>query len=496
MNSQRHQQTLRNAAWVLFHRGVSGCSVLVAHVLFARALQPAEVGLYHLAVFVGVLAATLASAGLASAATRFIAAEAGGGGGAAPAIARRVLVAAAAGVVLVAAAMTAAVSCGPPEWRPASLGAMVGFLAAHALRLVCGGVAGGYADFKAQARASVAAALIMPAGAAWLLLHGGDASSALWITAAQAAVTGGLVLVQLRDRLRGGGSLPPAIPGLLRRYCAAVMTLQLLDAVVWQQSESVFLRALSAPAQLGFYTVAFTLVAQAMQLVPGSLAVAVFPALAFEAGTGNVGGLAAIVRRTTRLLALGAVPIATFGTVFAPELIGVLYGREFVGGAMALRILWIGAASGTIAAAAAASLYTLGRVRLLIAIGVPVAAVNIALDLALIPDLGAAGAAVANTITQLLGAGAAVYAAHRVLGGGTVPWRRLLRIVASTALAAIAAHWAAAGAAGVNALVLGGVTFLAIQLAGLLALRELRSEDLDGLGGGTGSAGPGAGARR
>ena len=492
----KHRRTLANAGWIFLHRSVSGCSVLVAHALFARILLPAEVGLYHLAVFMGVVGATLATGGLPSAATRFIALEAGRGGGVAPAIARRVLLASAAGAILVAAAGAAALSLGPPSWRPASLGAMVGFFAAHSLRLSAAGLAGGYAEFRVQAGASLAASLIMPVGAVWLWLHHGNISGALWITAAHAAATGGLVLWRLRGRFRGGPALPSAVGRRFWRYCGGVTTILLLDAVVWQQSEAVFLRLLSVPAQLGLYTVAFSLVTQAMQLLPGSLGAAVFPALAYQTGEGRERELAALVSRSTRLIAMGALPIAAFGMAFAGEIMVVLYGPGFGGGASALRILWPGAASGALAVAAAAALYASGRERVLIAIGLPVAALNIALDLVLIAPFGAMGAAAANSVAELVGASAAVFAANRVLGGSTFPSRSLIRIVPATAVAAVAAHWASSGADGVGCLLRGALVFAAVVLAGFFALGETSVEEIKGLLRGLGPAGSAAGTGR
>lgn len=487
-----HRRTLRNAGWIFLHRSVSGCAVLVAHALFARMLLPAEVGLYHLAVFVGVVAGTLACGGLSSAATRFIALEVGRGCGTGAAIARRVLLAAAIGVALVAAVGVATASLCPASWRPASLGAMVGFLAAHSVRLVAAGLAGGFAEFGAQARASLAASLVMPAGAVWLWFHGGDVSSALWVTAAHAAATAGIVLLQLRGRLRAGEALQPVVARRIWRYCGGVTTILLLDVVVWQQSEAVFLRLLSAPTQLGLYAVAFSLATQAMQLVPGSLGAAMLSALAYQVGKGDERDLKASVSRSTRLLAVGALPIAAFGALFADEVMVVLYGAEFGEGASALRILWSGTAAGTVAMAAAAVLYASGRERVLVAIGLPVAALNIALDVALIAPLGAIGAAFANSMTQIVGGAVAVCAADRILGGSTVPWRSLIRIAAATAAAAIAASWARAGSVGVECLLRGAASFGAVLLVGLFALREVSMGEVKDLLRGKGLAGGGS----
>src|SRR5207302_9328632 len=94
--------------------------------LFARALQPAEVGSYHLAVFLGTLGATLATFGLPSAATKFIAGELGAGTDRSAAVARRVGWVAAVGLAAVCAAGAGALFAAPASWRPAGAGAILG----------------------------------------------------------------------------------------------------------------------------------------------------------------------------------------------------------------------------------------------------------------------------------------------------------------------------------------------------------------------------------
>src|SRR5439155_22983079 len=119
---------------------------------------------------------------------------------------RRVGWVAAVGLAVVCAAGAGALFAAPASWRPAGIGAILGFTSAASLRLVAAGLAQGYADFSGQAVASLGAVLVLPAGAIWLFVRGGDADTALWITTAHAALTGALTLVRLRGRLGRGGA--------------------------------------------------------------------------------------------------------------------------------------------------------------------------------------------------------------------------------------------------------------------------------------------------
>ena len=469
-----HHRTLRNSAWALANRALTGLSLLAAHVIFARVLQPAETGRYHLAVFVGMLAATLATFGLPGAATRFIAADIGAGGRVAGAIARRVGASALAGLCFVSAVGALAMTLGPASWRVASLGAMIGFCAAQSVRLVAAGIAQGYADFRGQAVASLLTALILPAGATVVWIYGGDASDALGVTAVHAAATGTLVLLGLRSRLNTGAPLPRELAGRIARYCAGVAAILVLDTIVWQQSEAVFLRVYSAPIQLGLYSVAYSLVVQTMQFVPGSIGAASFPALAAVAGAQDHRALVSTLDRTTRFLAVAAFPIASLGTVLARDILAALYGQAFAPAAPALQWLWIGGAAGASAVAASGALYALNRERLLLAIAIPLAAFNIGLDLLLIPHAHAVGAAAANTVTQLLGALAALWAADRVLGGRAIPWWSMLRIAGAACAAGAAALWTRSGQTGWTSILTAAAVFALAYSAALALFGELR----------------------
>ena len=481
--------------WSIANRAVAGIALVAAQALFARALRPDEVGLYHLAAFLGTVTATLGTLGLPSAAIRFVAAELGAGGGGAPAVARRVLELAAAALAPVLALLAAAATFGPAGWRPAAPAVLVAYAGATGLRLVLAGVVQGFADFRGQVLASAGAALVLPAGALWILLRGGDATGALAVTALHAAAGAALLAWRARRALRGR-PLPPLDPELRRRlvrYALGVSAMLALDAVVWQQSELLFLRALSPPVEVGLYAVGFTLVSQAMQLLPGSVTVALFPALSHAVGSDDAGALRRAWHGAVRLLATAAWPAGAVGAALAPQLLRLLYGEAFLPGAAAARLLWLAGAIGAVAAAPSSLLYALERQRAMVLAALPVAALNLALDVLLIPRHGALGAAIANTAAQLAGAAAVVALARREVGAP--PWGSLARVAVASALGAGAAHLAAAGGLGPLALVRGALAGAGVAGLALLVSGELRRLPLADLrrGATTAAAGPHAG---
>jgi O-antigen/teichoic acid export membrane protein len=470
-----HRRTLANSVWALANRAVSGVALLSAQALFARALQPSEVGLYYLAAFVGTAAATLGTLGLPSAATRFVAAEMGAGHSRAPAVARRILAAAAGALTFVLAVLAVALALGPASWRPVAPAVLVAYAGATGARLVLAGLAQGFADFRGQLAASLGAALVLPAGALWVFTQGGDASVALAITAAHAAAGAALLGLRTRSRL-AGAAVGPALDGATRRrmsrYALGVSAMLVLDAIVWQQSELLFLRAFSSQAEVGFYAVSFTLVAQAMQFLPGSAGVALFPALAHAAGSGDRAALQRVYHGAVRLLAALALPAGLVGAAMAPVLLRVLYGQAFAPASPAARVLWLSGAIGALGIGPASVLYALERQRAMVIASLPVAALNLALDLVLIPRHGALGAALANGAAQAAGVCVMVTLARREVG--PLPWSSLLRTGAASLAAAGAAWLAAAGGTGLAALARAGVAAAVVGLGALALLGELR----------------------
>ncbi len=454
---------------------MSGAALLAAQALFARALQPSEVGFYHLAVFVGTVAATLGTLGLPSAATRFVAAELGARPQCAPAVARHVLSAAAAALAFVLAALAVVVALGPTSWRPVAPAVLVAYAGATGARLVLAGLAQGFADFRGQLAASLGAALVLPAGALWIFTRGGDAGVALAVTAAHAAAGAALLGWRVRSRLASAASGPAldvAMRRRMRRYALGVSAMLALDAIVWQQSELLFLRAFSPAAEIGFYAVSFTLVAQAMQLLPGSVAVALFPALAHAAGGSDRAALRLAYQGALRLLAVAALPAGLVGAAIAPLLLRVLYGTAFAAASPAARVLWLSGALGALGAAAASILYALERQRAMVVASLPVAVLNLTLDLVLVPRYGALGAALANGAAQVTGLGVGLALARGQVG--PPPWGSLLRIGAASVAAAGAAWLAAAGGTGLAALVRAALAAAVVGLGALALLGELR----------------------
>ncbi len=194
------------------------------------------------------------------------------------------------------------------------------------------------------------------------------------------------------------------------------------------------LGAISGSRQLGIYSVAVSW-AEVLFYLPTTLAAVQRPDLV-RAGRRSAATHAATVFRAatvlTAVLAIGLI-------IAAPVLCATIFGEEFRDSIFDLRVLALGA-FGIIALKQLGNALTAqGRPTLAsTAIGIGFVA-TLVLDVLLIPSHGAAGAAVASTLSYTVGGIAVVVIFSRALG--TSPVALLPRLADVAALARIAETW-------------------------------------------------------
>ena len=236
--------------------------------------------------------------------------------------------------------------------------------------------------------------------------------------------------------------LPDALHRRVVRYNTALAVLLLLNAVVWQRSEIVFLGHFRGANEVAFYSLPFGLTDRLTWLLPGAILGVLLPGLTYAQGSADSARFTAMFSDALRYLAMITFPITLFGVSVAPFVIRILYGARFEAADVVLQILLVAVFFGVLGQASSSALLSLEGQGWLLKTGAVAAAASIAFDLLLIPRYGAVGAAVANTAAQAGWAAAAF-----------VPlWKRVLP----------ASRWAIAQAAAIAA-----------GLAALLALTAL-----------------------
>jgi len=107
--------------------------------------------------------------------------------------------------------------------------------------------------------------------------------------------------------------------------------------VVYARGGLIMLSALTTQSAVGLYTVVDRFMVAAA-LVPGTFNSAVYPALSRLARTSAVDAMDLVVR-CLRLVTVGTIPLAALLTIFASDIIDLIFGPQFLAATIALQVL-------------------------------------------------------------------------------------------------------------------------------------------------------------
>jgi O-antigen/teichoic acid export membrane protein len=285
-----------------------------------------------------------------------------------------------------------------------------------------------------------------------VLVSGGGLVAASVVYAGGAAVA--VVVSELWLRRLGVRRAPVDPSGWLPVMRAGVpIGVVSLLMIVLLRLDVTMLSFLSDAATVGVYAVAFRLV-EATQFMGGAMAMAMLPWLA-RAGEELTRGFALGLKAVNALL----LPIGLALVLFARPLIELLYGTEFERSVLPLQILGLMTLLYGINAYASVSLVARYRPLAYGRLLVPVIALNVVLNLVLIPPHGASGAAAAALASGTLLAALALWQARAVLGPADLVGAFAGPLVAGAAMAlvvvALPVWWIAEA-------VLGGVFYVGV----------------------------------
>ncbi len=245
-----------------------------------------------------------------------------------------------------------------------------------------------------------------------------------------------VVALVLAGFARGSGGQLPALRlprpewALVRAFLVFTLPTTLgmfLDAVVWQRSEVFFLERFSSFEEVGFYSLAFTLASMIMGL-GWALINGFLPAIAHDHGAGQIEAIHSKIGQAMVLSFAFAVPFAFGGLASVHEILLYIFGETWLPVAPSARILFIGLVPGVISGVFGLTTSAINRPWALLPLMGTITALNLVLDVLLIPGLGAVGAALANTIAQVSFAIVAWFIIRRLVSL-TLPWGPLLTIV-------------------------------------------------------------------
>ena len=190
---------------------------------------------------------------------------------------------------------------------------------------------------------------------------------------------------------------------LLRRYFAFALPATLVlctELVVWQRSEIFFLERLSTLDQVGFYNLGYTIFGSLLTL-GWALVHGFYPAISRNYGAGAWSRIGQQLHQGLILAALFAVPLTFGGWAILQNLTLLLYTPKMLPMVPVAQVLLVGILPGVIVGMLTLTVNSIGGIWIQVRAGLVMLVVSISLDLVLVPRLGAMGAALASTLTQV-----------------------------------------------------------------------------------------------
>jgi O-antigen/teichoic acid export membrane protein len=194
--------------------------------------------------------------------------------------------------------------------------------------------------------------------------------------------------------------IPKTIRDNVARYSLHVYWTILLSMIVWQKSEIFFLRIYSTSAAIAFYSIAFNIVLLLTSLA-SLFAAVIFPVLSNFHGAGYTEGVQNIYAKSIKAVVIFYLPLCICFIATAKPLILLMYSSEYVAVYPLLIILVVSILFSALGIIFANVILAVNRSDIQAKYVTLQAVVNVVLDLALIPQFGATGAAVANSAIRI-----------------------------------------------------------------------------------------------
>lgn len=467
-------RTSRGTIYLLVASAVFFISGYAIHLALGRYLGPEEYGAFGVTLTLMTTVNLLVGSGIPQAASKFIAEGKNKVGSIAPASLRiQLLFAILVFLLYVSSAGIIANILGNPSLsKYIRLSALaVPFYALCSL--YCDGYLNGLRMFAKQSLASVANSLSKVSLAIGLAFIGLKVNGAI-LAYVIAAIIGWLVAWRCMghiDRQEGGfrwtSLMRFAIPtSLFFMITSLIMSIDLLTV-----------KAISNNSHdAGFYTAA-TNIARLPYYLSGALALALLPSISMSTSSENHSLTKSYISQSLRYMLIILVPSTLLISATSSSLVSLLYSQRYAEAAAPLSILIFGLALFSIFFVLSHVVMGSNRPGVVFSIAVLVAAIDVALNLMLVPQHGLLGAAWATTVATLVGAViAAVYVLWRF--GALVSIKSFARICGASAAVYLIARSIPTPPALLPLIYLGLFT---IYLGFLALLKEFGKEDISHL---------------
>ncbi|OGO22506.1 MAG: hypothetical protein A2144_10715 [Chloroflexi bacterium RBG_16_50_9] len=154
-------------------------------------------------------------------------------------------------------------------------------------------------------------------------------------------------------------------------------------------------------AEVGFYNMAYKIPSTAIESVPFVLGGTLLPAISEQFGRSEMEKIRAIYRYAARYLMMLSFPLAIGGIALAKPIITLLYGTEYAPAILLMQIVFIPFAMRGLMHSVSSVIYGIKEPSFVLKTGSVLIVLSIGLNLWLIPQYGAIGAAIATSIPRM-----------------------------------------------------------------------------------------------
>ena len=247
-----------------------------------------------------------------------------------------------------------------------------------------------------------------------------------------------------------------------------------LSSVIWViyfRIDVIMLSMMMGDAEVGLYSAAYKL-SESLNLIPFALMTSLFPIMSASFKSSEE-RLVRSYRLSFKYLSIITLPIAISITILADEIIFLIYGAEFAGSAIALKILIWGLVLASGNSIFGRLLTSIGKQKQLTIITAVCAFGNVLLNFVLIPVMSYSGACIASVMTAMIAFFVGFYFVSKTLQ--VLP---IHKILIKPAISAVIMAGFVYYFINLNIILLVP-SAAAVYLMALLALRTFSREDMD-----------------
>ncbi len=179
----------------------------------------------------------------------------------------------------------------------------------------------------------------------------------------------------------------------LARYSLPLVLVGVLVQVVWRQSETLFLAHFRSAEETGFFDLAYRLPQTMLEFVPTAVWPLVMAGFS-EVHARDASRLPIAIDRYYRMLFLLITPICMTGIVLGGRMVTVLYSDVYLPAAIPTQLFFAVFTLSFFGTPLSMTLYVLEKTHVILTVYLCLAALNVGLDLVLIPRYGVTGAIV------------------------------------------------------------------------------------------------------